>query len=49
MDKRKIPILSMTLYAIEGMLVIYTLWPVHHYVRYISEMVAQGQLTVKMV
>lgn len=47
MNKRKIPILSIVLYAIAGLLVIYTIWSVNRTASYISDMVAQGQLTVK--
>lgn len=47
MDKKKIPVLSIALYAIAGMLVLYTIWSVSHSASYISELIAMGQLTVK--
>jgi len=47
MDKKKIPVLSIMLYAVAGMLVLYTIWSVSHSASYISELIAMGQLTVK--
>lgn len=46
MNKKKIPILSIALYVISGMLVFYMIWSVYHSIGYISGMVAQGQLTI---
>lgn len=45
--KRKIPFLSIGLYAIAGMLVFYTIWAVNNSRNYISELIAMGQLTFK--
>jgi hypothetical protein len=47
MDKRKIPVLSIVLYTMAGMLVLYTIWSVKHSVDYISTLVKQGQLIIK--
>lgn len=46
MNKRKIPILSIVLYVIAGVLILYTVWSVSHAIGYISEMVELGQLTI---
>ena len=47
MNKGKIPILSIALYIISGMLVLYTVWALSHSIGYTSELVAMGQLTFK--
>ena len=39
--------LSIALYVISGILVLYTIWSASHSVSYISELVTMGQLTVK--
>ncbi len=46
-DKRKTPVISIALYAIAGMLVLYTIWALNHSASYISELVGMGQLTFK--
>ncbi|WCF07720.1 hypothetical protein NDS46_26020 [Paenibacillus thiaminolyticus] len=44
MRKKKIPILSMVLYALAGLLMLYTAWSASHSYGYISEMIAMNQL-----
>ncbi len=44
---KKIPVISIVLYGITGVLVLYTIWALNHSVRYISQMVDMGQLTFK--
>lgn len=44
MRKKKIPILSMVLYALAGLLMFYTAWSAFHSYGYISEMIAMNQL-----
>lgn len=43
MRKKKIPILSMVLYALAGLLMLYTAWSASHSFGYISEMIAINQ------
>ncbi|MGG4397571.1 hypothetical protein ABEX25_25045 [Paenibacillus thiaminolyticus] len=44
MRKKKIPILSIVLYALAGLLMLYTAWSASRSYGYISEMIAMGQL-----
>ena len=46
MNKKKIPVLSLVLYVLSGLLVIYTVWSAASSFKYISEMVSQGQLVI---
>lgn len=47
MSKRKIPVLSIVLYILSGLLFIYTIWASYNSHDYISKMVAQNQIVVK--
>jgi uncharacterized oligopeptide transporter (OPT) family protein len=47
MNKKKVPVLSIVLYVLTGLIVIYAIWAIIHSVGYISDMISQGQLTVK--
>lgn len=47
MNKNRIPVLSVVLYTIAGVLMLYTIWSLIHSVGYISELIDQGQLTAK--
>jgi hypothetical protein len=47
MSKKKVPVLSIILYVLTGLVLIYTVWSVIHSAGYISDMISQGQLTVK--
>ncbi|MEQ7050846.1 hypothetical protein ABN764_09310 [Paenibacillaceae sp. P-4] len=44
MRKKKIPILSMVLYALAGLLILYTAWSASQSYGYISEMIAMNQM-----
>lgn len=46
MNKKRIPIFSIILYVVAGLLVLYTAWTLVHSIEYISAMIAQGQLVV---
>lgn len=46
MNKKKIPVLSLVLYVLSGLLIIYTIWSAVSSFKYISEMVSQGQLVI---
>lgn len=46
MNKKRIPIFSIILYVVAGLLVLYTAWSVVHSIEYISAMIAQGQIVV---
>ncbi|MDP4091582.1 MAG: hypothetical protein Q8930_20245 [Bacillota bacterium] len=43
---KKLPVLSIVLYVIAGILVLYTIWGVIHTAQYLNGLFAQGQLTV---
>jgi hypothetical protein len=47
MTKKKVPVLSIVLYVIAGLLLLYTVWALSKSISYINEMVAMGQLVVK--
>jgi hypothetical protein len=47
MNKRKVPILSIVLYVVAGLLLFYTSWGVFHSHKYISEMIKQNQIVVR--
>lgn len=47
MTKRRVPILSIVLYALAGLLVLYTIWALSESIGYINDAVAAGQLVVK--
>lgn len=47
MRKKKFPILSIVLYTLAGLLMLYTVWAAVYYFNYISEMIAQNQLVIK--
>jgi hypothetical protein len=44
---RKNPTLSVVLYAIAALVLAYSLWAAVYSIRYIAEMIAQGQLVLK--
>lgn len=45
--KRKVPVFSIVLYVIAGIVIIYTLWSLNHSMSYISDLIDGGQLTFK--
>jgi hypothetical protein len=47
MEKKKLPILSIVLYVIAGLLVAYSIWAGVYSGKYISTMMGQGQLVFK--
>lgn len=47
MEKKKLPILSIVLYVIAGLLVAYSIWAGVYSGKYISDMMSQGQLLFK--
>ena len=47
MDKKKLPILSIVLYVIAGLLAVYSIWAGVYSGKYISTMMEQGQLVFK--
>ncbi|HOT90561.1 MAG TPA: hypothetical protein PLJ78_05890 [Anaerolineae bacterium] len=46
MQKVKFPVLSVVLYVLAGLFVLYTIWAATYSFRYISEMVAADQLVI---
>ncbi|SDZ08346.1 hypothetical protein SAMN05421736_10613 [Evansella caseinilytica] len=44
MNKRKIPVISIALYALAGLLVLYASWALYHSHSYISEMMELNQI-----
>jgi hypothetical protein len=47
MSKRRIPVLSIVLYTLSGLLILYTIWGFSESLDYINEAVAAGQLVVQ--
>ena len=47
MEKKKLPILSIVLYVIAGLLVAYSIWAGVYSGKYIANMMSQGQLVFK--
>lgn len=46
LKRKTVPVLSIVLYTLAGLLLLYTVWAVIHSIGYISEMVSQEQLVI---
>ncbi len=49
MEKQKLPIVSIILFVLSGLLLIFTVWAATNSFKYIGEMVSMGQIVVKDV
>ncbi len=46
LKRKTVPVLSIALYTLAGLLLLYTVWALIHSIGYISEMVSQEQLVI---